>query len=74
MPVSARLPDLAGAHVAEGGPGERLTVYTTTIQDTLTEVLLWARQQGVELRDLDARSASLEEAFMAVAKQEVAAS
>jgi ABC-2 type transport system ATP-binding protein len=73
-PVPVRLPDLADTHVAEGGPGERLTVHTPTLQDTLTELLLWARRHGVELRDLDARSASLEEAFMAVAKREVPAS
>jgi ABC-2 type transport system ATP-binding protein len=36
----------------------------------LTALLAWAAEQGVELHSLDARSASLEEAFLAIAADE----
>ena len=40
------------------------TVRTTTLQETLTELLLWARAQSVVLADLDATTASLESVFL----------
>jgi ABC-2 type transport system ATP-binding protein len=47
--------------------GSRTVVHTDDLQDTLTALLAWARGNGVRLHDLDARSGSLEEAFLAVA-------
>jgi ABC-2 type transport system ATP-binding protein len=46
---------------------------TRELQRTATELLVWARQAGVELRGLDARSASLEEAFLGIAREASAA-
>jgi ABC-2 type transport system ATP-binding protein len=64
-------PDLA---VIAGRPGLRVTadgnrtvVHTDDLQDTLTALLSWAGRHGVRLHDLDARTGSLEEAFLAVA-------
>ncbi|MGV9248665.1 ABC transporter ATP-binding protein [Streptomyces sp. NPDC003710] len=48
--------------------GQWAEVRTTHMQETLTELLLWARQQKLELTGLDARSASLEEAFLGIAR------
>ncbi|WP_149179970.1 ABC transporter ATP-binding protein [Streptomyces sp. TRM49041] len=48
--------------------GRRVEVRTHELQDALTELLLWARDQGVRLDGLDARSASLEEAFLEIAR------
>ncbi|MFG2821868.1 ABC transporter ATP-binding protein [Kitasatospora sp. NPDC048365] len=59
------LPPLAGAEVT--ADGRRITVRTTTLQATLTDLLGWAAHHGVALGGLDARSASLEEAFLAIA-------
>lgn len=63
-----RLPDLAGTLVVDDG--DRLEVHTDTMQETLTGLLLWARDHGVELRELAARPASLEQAFLAVASSD----
>nr|WP_238992863.1 ABC transporter ATP-binding protein [Jiangella aurantiaca] len=60
-----RLPELAGALVVDDG--NRVEVHTDTMQATLTGLLLWARDHDVELRELSARPASLEQAFLAVA-------
>ncbi|HZG04009.1 MAG TPA: ABC transporter ATP-binding protein [Streptomyces sp.] len=60
---AARLP-LSLRAAAEGG---RVEIRTGRLQETLTELLLWARQEGVELAGLDARSASLEETFLEIA-------
>ncbi|KQV19550.1 MULTISPECIES: ABC transporter ATP-binding protein [unclassified Kitasatospora] len=59
------LPALPGAEVT--AEGRRITVRTPTLQSTLTELLGWAARHEVPLGALDARSASLEEAFLAVA-------
>ncbi|MFJ3519587.1 ABC transporter ATP-binding protein [Streptomyces sp. NPDC090131] len=48
--------------------GQSVEVRTGQLQDDLTELLGWAREQGVELIGLDARSASLEEAFLEIAE------
>ncbi|MFE2763323.1 ABC transporter ATP-binding protein [Streptomyces halstedii] len=60
----ARLP-LALRAAADGG---RVDIRTHTLQESLHTLLSWARESGVELRGLDARSASLEEAFLDIAK------
>ncbi|MFD0570934.1 ABC transporter ATP-binding protein [Kitasatospora gansuensis] len=62
---TVELPALPGAEVT--AEGRRITVRTPTLQSTLTELLGWAARHEVPLGALDARSASLEEAFLAVA-------
>ncbi|MFF4409664.1 ABC transporter ATP-binding protein [Streptomyces sp. NPDC001262] len=47
--------------------GGRVELQTRELQRTLTGLLLWARDKDVELEGLDARTASLEEAFLAIA-------
>ncbi|MDT0445106.1 ABC transporter ATP-binding protein [Streptomyces johnsoniae] len=42
---------------------------TGNLQQSLTDLLLWAREAGVELPGLDARSASLEQVFLAMAEE-----
>ncbi|MFJ7912220.1 ABC transporter ATP-binding protein [Kitasatospora sp. NPDC096204] len=61
------LPVLAGAEI--GVEGRKITVQTLGLQDTLTDLLGWARHHGIALGALDARSASLEEAFLAIASE-----
>ncbi|SFL93922.1 ABC transporter ATP-binding protein [Streptomyces pini] len=60
---AARLP--LSLKAAEHGRG--VEIRTDRLQESLTELLLWARQEGVALAGLDARSASLEEAFLEIA-------
>jgi ABC-2 type transport system ATP-binding protein len=50
-----------------GRDGRSVVVRTRDLQGSLTALLSWATSRGVVLGDLDARSASLEEAFLAVA-------
>ncbi|MET9760090.1 ABC transporter ATP-binding protein [Streptomyces sp. NPDC006372] len=50
------------------GKGNAVQLSTTELQHTTTEALLWARHKGIELAELNARSASLEEAFMHIAR------
>ncbi|MFJ3906555.1 ABC transporter ATP-binding protein [Streptomyces sp. NPDC090025] len=68
---AARLPlrlraaeDTVGAGRVELG---RVEIRTYDLQDALTELLGWADAEGVRLDGLDARSASLEEAFLEIA-------
>ncbi|MFD7584222.1 ABC transporter ATP-binding protein [Kitasatospora sp. NPDC059811] len=61
------LPVLAGAEIAVDG--RKVTVQTGGLQRTLFELLGWAQQHGIALGSLDARSASLEEAFLAIASE-----
>ncbi|GGT67130.1 ABC transporter ATP-binding protein [Streptomyces lateritius] len=49
--------------------GRRVEIRTHELQDALGELLLWARDTGVRLEGLDARSASLEEAFLEIASR-----
>jgi ABC-2 type transport system ATP-binding protein len=63
------LPRTLGVRSADG----RTTIHTDALQATLTALLDWALDKSVDLHDLDARSASLEEAFLAIASEEVAA-
>ncbi|MYZ33861.1 ABC transporter ATP-binding protein, partial [Streptomyces sp. SID4917] len=47
--------------------GRRVEIRTRRLQRDLGELLRWARESDVELEALDARSASLEEAFLDIA-------
>ncbi|MDT0548542.1 MULTISPECIES: ABC transporter ATP-binding protein [Streptomyces] len=69
-PLSAAdLPSLAqlGATDRETD-GRTVRLRTRDLQRTATEALMWARHKGLELGGLDARSASLEEAFLHIAQ------
>ncbi|MFG2222253.1 ABC transporter ATP-binding protein [Streptomyces sp. NPDC048644] len=48
--------------------GGTVRLETGDLQRTATGLLLWARDENISLRGLDARSATLEEAFMHIAK------
>ncbi|PZF79674.1 ABC transporter ATP-binding protein [Jiangella anatolica] len=61
----ADLPELPGTLAVDDG--RRIELHTDTMQTTLTGLLVWARDHGVELAELSARPASLEQAFLAVA-------
>ncbi len=58
------LPDIVGAYSETNG---RVTVHTTGLQAALTTLLGWAAAHDVALDRLDARSASLDEAFLSIA-------
>lgn len=63
------LPPLAGLGVCGHElDGRTVRLRTQDLQRTATAVLAWAGRAGVELRGLDARSASLEEAFLGIAR------
>ncbi|MFD8391480.1 ABC transporter ATP-binding protein [Streptomyces sp. NPDC059680] len=49
--------------------GRVVRLRTTQLQRTATGVLTWAERSGVELGGLDVRSASLEEAFLGIARE-----
>ncbi|MEU7007868.1 ABC transporter ATP-binding protein [Streptomyces sp. NPDC046332] len=49
--------------------GRRVEIRTRELQRALGELLDWAREAGVRLDGLDARSASLEEAFLEIASR-----
>ncbi|MEU3662678.1 ABC transporter ATP-binding protein [Streptomyces sp. NPDC032940] len=49
--------------------GRRVRLRTRELQRAATGLLVWAERAGVELRGLDVRSASLEEAFLGIAKE-----
>ncbi|MGW4032584.1 ABC transporter ATP-binding protein [Streptomyces sp. NPDC004838] len=52
--------------------GRRIEIRTQRLQDSLEELLRWASESRVRLEGLDARSASLEEAFLEIAQTETA--
>ncbi|MFJ1595057.1 ABC transporter ATP-binding protein [Kitasatospora albolonga] len=54
-----------------GGEGQRIEIRTATLQESLHELLGWAQESGVALLGLDARSASLEEAFLQIANTQL---
>ncbi|GAB3846643.1 ABC transporter ATP-binding protein [Dactylosporangium cerinum] len=58
------LPDVVGAYSEAGG---RVTLHTTALQAALTTLLGWAAAHDVALDGLDARSATLDEAFLSIA-------
>ncbi|NSC22931.1 ABC transporter ATP-binding protein [Streptomyces albus subsp. chlorinus] len=71
--ISFRLPaGVAAERLPLGVPaavqGRTVSVRTRELQSALTELLLWARESGVTLENLQARSASLEEAFLEIAQ------
>lgn len=49
--------------------GRVVRLRTRQLQRAATAVLVWAERAGVELRRLDVRSASLEEAFLGIARE-----
>ncbi|GHH57505.1 ABC transporter ATP-binding protein [Streptomyces umbrinus] len=49
--------------------GRMLRLHTLELQRAATELLVWAQRAGVELRGLDIRSGSLEEAFLRIARE-----
>lgn len=49
--------------------GRVVRLRTHTLQPSATRLLVWAAEAGVELRRLDVRSASLEEAFLMIARE-----
>ncbi|MFR9676218.1 ABC transporter ATP-binding protein [Streptomyces sp. TR02-1] len=63
------LPHLAPDHGVRTEDG-RVHLATLDLQHTATDLLLWARDGGVALDDLRARSASLEEVFLEVAQDD----
>ncbi|MFJ5230308.1 ABC transporter ATP-binding protein [Kitasatospora sp. NPDC088391] len=75
--IGFELPERTGPHAGLDLPvlpgaepvidGRRVTLHTADLQGTLTELLGWAARHRVVLDRLDARSASLEEAFLAIA-------
>ncbi|MFF5227737.1 ABC transporter ATP-binding protein [Dactylosporangium sp. NPDC000521] len=58
------LPDVVGAYDLTGG---RVFVHTQQLQTALTTLLGWAATHGIALTGLDARSATLDEAFLSIA-------
>ncbi|MFH9983005.1 ABC transporter ATP-binding protein [Streptomyces sp. NPDC017179] len=67
------LPPLAGLGVCEHEvDGRAVRLRTRELQRTATELLLWAHRAGIELAGLDVRSASLEEAFLSIARDAAA--
>ncbi|GAA1729481.1 ABC transporter ATP-binding protein [Isoptericola hypogeus] len=66
-PSAADLPSLEGVvDVPEVDRTGRLHLRTTRLQDDLFTLLQWADARQLRLDDLDARSASLEQAFLAM--------
>ncbi|NLU68506.1 ABC transporter ATP-binding protein [Streptomyces sp. HNM0574] len=65
-----QLPLSVPAAVGERGGRQTVEIRTQQLQHALTELLLWAREKNVELEGLQARSASLEEAFLEIAQSE----
>ncbi|MFG2308830.1 ABC transporter ATP-binding protein [Streptomyces sp. NPDC048566] len=63
------LPPLAELGVSGHETVGRVTrLRTDELQRTATALLVWAQRAGVELRGLDVRAASLEEAFLRIAR------
>ncbi|QCX77596.1 Daunorubicin/doxorubicin resistance ATP-binding protein DrrA [Streptomyces sp. YIM 121038] len=68
------LPPLADLGVSDHELlGRTVRLRTGTLQRSATELLVWAQRAGVELRGLDIRAASLEEAFLRIARDATAA-
>ncbi|MET9292755.1 ABC transporter ATP-binding protein [Streptomyces sp. NPDC003077] len=61
------LPEL-GITGHELAPGGVVRLHTQELQRAATGLLVWAQDKGIELRGLDVRSATLEEAFLQIAK------
>ncbi|OII60339.1 ABC transporter ATP-binding protein [Streptomyces sp. CC77] len=67
MPV-ARLP--LQLRAAGSDRDRRVEIRAHDLQEALTRLLRWAQQENVRLEGLDARSASLEEAFLEIAQSQ----
>ncbi|WP_182525052.1 ABC transporter ATP-binding protein [Nocardioides dongkuii] len=63
------LPPLAAARPAGRGAPGTTTLETDDLQATLADLLAWAGRHGVRLEGLEARSATLESAFLAIARE-----
>ena len=61
------LPSLPGTSMDVSG--ETVSIQTSSVQETLTDLLMWARTNGVTLHGLDARAASLETVFLSIADE-----
>ena len=59
------LPRLPGVRIKYTGPQVQLSTFA--LQPTLTQLMSWAGEHDLELTGLQARAASLEQAFLAVA-------
>ncbi|MGW2123061.1 ABC transporter ATP-binding protein [Streptomyces sp. NPDC001758] len=67
------LPPLAELGVSDHTvDGRTVRLHTSELQRAATALLVWADRAGVELHRLDVRSASLEEAFLRIAKEAAA--
>ncbi|MDX2728914.1 MULTISPECIES: ABC transporter ATP-binding protein [Streptomyces] len=71
--IRFELPDGVGARrlplgLRAAADGRRIEIRTHRLQESLGELLRWAQESDVELLRLDARSASLEEAFLDIAR------
>jgi ABC-2 type transport system ATP-binding protein len=65
------LPPLAALGISSHETsGRTVRLRTPELQRAATGLLVWARENRVELRGLDVRSASLEEAFMQIAREQ----
>lgn len=65
---SPQLPPLLGwGEVTPSAVGVRAHVSTAHLQDDLATLLVWAAEHELHLDDLDARAASLEQAFLRIA-------
>lgn len=63
--IREQLPELPATTVVD--VSNKIVLHTDHLQETLTTLLTWAQRTGTSLPGLDARSASLESAFLAVA-------
>lgn len=69
------LPALVGRHSTRAAvQGVRHTIETTALQDDLFRLLEWAAAESLSLDQLDARAASLEQAFLAIAESDASVS
>lgn len=69
--AGAELPPLAGQHRTRPHHhgGVQHTIVTRDLQQDLHRLLTWASEHHLELAELQARSASLEQAFLTIASQ-----
>ncbi|ARQ69567.1 ABC transporter ATP-binding protein [Streptomyces marincola] len=72
--IRFRLPrGLDPAHLPLPGPVDvwqgKVDAQTHDVQRDLTRLLVWAQEAGVELADLDARAATLEEVFLSLTQE-----
>ncbi|MDP9795625.1 ABC-2 type transport system ATP-binding protein [Catenuloplanes nepalensis] len=66
IPHGPEIPDLPGAPTITRD-GAAVVIKTDALQATLSALLRWADDNAIPLHNLDARSASLEEAFLTIA-------